>query len=55
MVASCAHWENGYFSAYRHMAAEHPDLVLFLGDYIYEYGYRAASKDVVRHHDDRPR
>src|SRR5262245_56959755 len=35
--ASCAHWEFGHFSAYRHMAAESPDLVLFLGDYIYEY------------------
>ncbi|WP_425908164.1 alkaline phosphatase D family protein [Nitrobacter sp. TKz-YC02] len=34
--ASCSHWEFGYFSAYRHMAAENPDLVLFLGDYIYE-------------------
>jgi alkaline phosphatase D len=35
-VASCSHWEQGYFSAYRHMAEEGPDLVLFLGDYIYE-------------------
>ena len=36
VVASCSHYEAGYFSAYRHMAAEDPDLVLFLGDYIYE-------------------
>ena len=35
--ASCADWQQGYFSAYRHMAAESPDLVLFLGDYIYEF------------------
>ena len=35
--ASCQHWEHGYFGAYRHMRAENPDLVLFLGDYIYEY------------------
>ena len=24
---SCSHWELGYFSAYRHLAAEQPDLV----------------------------
>jgi alkaline phosphatase D len=35
--ASCAHWEHGYFTAYRHLAAEDLDLVLFQGDYIYEY------------------
>ncbi|MFZ4284963.1 alkaline phosphatase D family protein [Variovorax sp. HJSM1_2] len=34
--ASCQRWEQGYFSAYRHMLAEDLDLVLFLGDYIYE-------------------
>ncbi|RYF43450.1 MAG: alkaline phosphatase [Comamonadaceae bacterium] len=36
--ASCQRWEHGYFSAWRHMLAEEPDAVLFLGDYIYEYG-----------------
>ncbi len=35
--ASCQRWETGYFSAYKHMLAEKPDAVLFLGDYIYEY------------------
>jgi alkaline phosphatase D len=35
--ASCARWDHGYFSAYGHMQAENLDLVLFLGDYIYEY------------------
>ena len=35
--ASCQRWEHGYYSAYRHMRAEELDLVLFLGDYIYEY------------------
>ncbi len=35
--ASCQRWEHGYFSAYRHMALENLDLVMFLGDYIYEY------------------
>ncbi len=36
--ASCQHWEHGFYGAYRHMRAEHPDVVMFLGDYIYEYG-----------------
>lgn len=35
--ASCQRWEHGYYSAWRHMRDEHPDLVMFLGDYIYEY------------------
>ncbi len=35
--ASCQRWEHGYFSAYRHMCEEQVDVVLFLGDYIYEY------------------
>jgi alkaline phosphatase D len=34
--SSCAHYEQGYFSAYRHMANDRPDLILALGDYIYE-------------------
>src|SRR5262249_28519998 len=35
--ASCANWEHGYFAAYRHLAEEDLDLILFQGDYIYEY------------------
>ena len=35
--ASCQRWEHGYFAAWRHLRQEQPDLVLFLGDYIYEY------------------
>jgi alkaline phosphatase D len=34
--ASCANFEAGYFTAYRRIADEHPDLILHLGDYIYE-------------------
>lgn len=34
--ASCQDYEHGYFSAYRHMMADNPDLVVHLGDYIYE-------------------
>ena len=36
--ASCQHYEYGLYTAYQHMAAEDLDLVVFLGDYIYEYG-----------------
>ncbi|WP_280387908.1 alkaline phosphatase D family protein [Nocardia wallacei] len=35
--ASCSQFEHGYFTAYRRLAEEHPDLILHLGDYIYEY------------------
>ncbi|MBT2479049.1 alkaline phosphatase D family protein [Streptomyces sp. ISL-94] len=53
-VVSCANWESGYFSAYRHLAARSDlDAVLHLGDYIYEYqsgGYPEA-KYVVRPHE----
>lgn len=34
--SSCAHYEQGFFSAYRWMAEDRPDLMLSLGDYIYE-------------------
>jgi alkaline phosphatase D len=37
-VASCQHWEFGYYAAHRHITAAAPDLVAFLGDYIYEWG-----------------
>ena len=36
--ASCQHYEQGYYTAYRHMAAEDLDFVVHLGDYIYENG-----------------
>ncbi|MFI7542317.1 alkaline phosphatase D family protein [Actinoplanes sp. NPDC049599] len=45
--ASCAHYEQGYFTAYRRMAEDRPDLVLHLGDYLYEYGPKAG---LVRRH-----
>ncbi|MFC0597090.1 alkaline phosphatase D family protein [Streptomyces palmae] len=52
-VVSCANWEAGYFSAYRHLAARRDlDAVLHLGDYIYEYasGAYPAAQYVVRQH-----
>jgi alkaline phosphatase D len=37
-AASCQHWEFGHYAAHRHIAQATPDLVAFLGDYIYEWG-----------------
>src|SRR5262249_43864831 len=48
---SCANYEHGYYAAYRHLAEENPDLVLFLGDYIYEYP-DMRSTDLVRRHSE---
>lgn len=42
-LASCQAWYHGYFTAYRHMAEDHPDVVFFLGDYIYEYAINAKN------------
>ena len=47
---SCSNYEFGYFSAYRHLADEAPDLIVFLGDYIYEYFSRFPLK--LRAHSD---
>ena len=45
--ASCAHFEVGHYTAYRRMAEDRPDLILHLGDYIYEGGAMAGA---VRRH-----
>ncbi|MFF1721657.1 alkaline phosphatase D family protein [Streptomyces sviceus] len=52
-VVSCANWEAGYFSSYRHLAARGDlDAWLHLGDYIYEYGTGdyGTRDTVVRQH-----
>ena len=36
--ASCQDYEDGYYTAHRHLADEDVDVVLWLGDYIYEGG-----------------
>ncbi len=48
--ASCAQFEHGYFTAYRRLAEDEPDLVLHLGDYTYEYesGIHVAPEGNVR-------
>lgn len=38
-VCSCASYAHGYYHAYRHMGEQQDlDVILHLGDYIYEYG-----------------
>jgi alkaline phosphatase D len=44
-VGSCQHYAHGYYSAYRHVAADGLDLFLHLGDYIYEH---PGGADLVR-------
>jgi alkaline phosphatase D len=46
-VANCQHYEHGYYAAYRAMAASELDLVVHVGDYIYEQRGLAH----VRSHD----
>ena len=37
-IVSCQDYSAGYFSAYRDIVARRPDLIIHLGDYIYETG-----------------
>lgn len=46
--ASCQRYDQGFYTAYEHMANEDLDLVVFLGDYIYESG---TKKNAVRPHN----
>jgi alkaline phosphatase D len=48
VFASCQQYEQGYYSAFRHMAAEEAAFVLHLGDYIYE---KSWGRELVRHHE----
>jgi alkaline phosphatase D len=46
-VASCQQYEHGYYVAYRNMMADDPDLIVHVGDYIYELTW---GRDLVRSH-----
>lgn len=55
-VVSCANWQAGYFSPYRHLAERGDlDAVIHVGDYIYEYQpgtYSFGHREVdIRRHD----
>lgn len=47
-VASCQNYEHGHFTALRHLSEEDIDLVVHLGDYIYE---RTFGQNQVRRHE----
>ncbi|WP_330304538.1 MULTISPECIES: alkaline phosphatase D family protein [unclassified Streptomyces] len=47
-LASCQNWQNGYFTPYADMLDQDPDVVLFVGDYIYE---SKPSATAVRRHE----
>lgn len=57
-VAGCQHYEDGLYTAFRHLAAEDPEFVFHYGDYIYEYrsspvpvGYDGRPRRFVRAHE----
>jgi len=52
---SCSQYEHGYFTAYGRLAEEDLDVVVHLGDYIYEYGPNvyATPGGNVRAHSSR--
>lgn len=47
-LASCQHYEHGFFAAYRDMAQQKLDLIIHVGDYIYESSW-GRKADFVRH------
>ncbi len=46
--AGCQRYEDGYFTAWRHLAREELDFVFHYGDYIYEYRARNGTAPTVR-------
>ena len=47
-VCSCSNYPAGYFHVYKEMAKQDVDVVVHLGDYIYEYGMGGyATEDAV--------
>ena len=48
-VCSCSNYPAGYFYVYKEMAKQDVDVVIHLGDYIYEYGQDGyATEDAVK-------
>ncbi|MEU3618466.1 alkaline phosphatase D family protein [Streptomyces sp. NPDC006872] len=59
-LVSCQRYDQGYYTAYRHLAEDDVDLVLHLGDYLYEYAvsgvggaraYPAGTVPAVYNHE----
>ncbi|MEN9704163.1 MAG: hypothetical protein RLZZ393_42 [Pseudomonadota bacterium] len=47
-VVCCQNYEHGHYAGYGHIVGDAPDLVLHLGDYIYEYG---VNERAIRRHN----
>ena len=47
-ACACQQYEQGFYAAYRHMVDDQLDLIVHLGDYIYESSW---GKDHVRKHE----
>ncbi len=48
-VCSCSNYPAGYFYVYREMAKQNVDVIIHLGDYIYEYGADGyATEDATK-------
>ncbi|MDG9719136.1 alkaline phosphatase [Streptomyces sp. DH24] len=47
-LASCQNWQHGWFTPYADMLEQDPDVVVFVGDYIYE---STPSSTGVRRHE----
>ncbi|MGH8178079.1 MAG: alkaline phosphatase D family protein [Steroidobacter sp.] len=47
-VASCQQYEHGYFNAYRHMLDDELDVIMHVGDYIYEASW---GQNRIRSHN----
>jgi len=43
-MTSCQHWEQARFGVYRDIVAAEPDIILQLGDYVYEQSYSDGVK-----------
>jgi len=47
-LTSCAYWSCGFFNVYANLAAQDLDLVVHVGDYIYENDYVSRQRRAVR-------
>jgi alkaline phosphatase D len=54
-LASCQHYEGGYYAPWRHAAAQELDFVLFVGDYIYESNYPRVIRARSHETGDEPK
>jgi len=55
-AVSCQNYTDGFYNAYGDLVEQQPDVVTFLGDYIYESGVGSLEATTVRlHNSDEPK